>query len=337
MGNMQLPTDESGNIVAPDMGNMQLPTDENSNAADESGDDSSNPRGIVAEGNIVINGGNFNLNTAEDAIHANSSFTVNGGVFDIYAGDDGMNSSTELTINDGTINIYNSYEGIESKVVNVNGGNIHVTASDDGFNAADSESSANSDMGVQDGVYLYFNGGYVYVNAEGDGIDSNGYIIQNGGTVIVDGPSSDGNGSIDSGGSCSVKGGSLIAAGSSGMAETPSNDGLNFISYTANVSKGEPVTITDTDGNVVISYVSAKSYSNIVICSELLAKGSSYQLYVGGSISGSSTDGLYTSEAALTNGTLIAEFTIDEAGSYFNESGATTSNSMGGMNNFFKK
>ena len=37
---------------------------------------------------MVINGGNYKFNTADDAIHTNASLAINGGEYEIQAGDD---------------------------------------------------------------------------------------------------------------------------------------------------------------------------------------------------------------------------------------------------------
>ena len=47
--------------------------------ADETGDDSSTSmKGLKAAGNMLISGGTFTINSADDGVHANASITVNG-------------------------------------------------------------------------------------------------------------------------------------------------------------------------------------------------------------------------------------------------------------------
>ena len=53
---------------------------------------------------IIISGGTFNLNTADDAIHSDGYVTITGGTFDIYTGDDGVHADVTLTL--GTENGY---------------------------------------------------------------------------------------------------------------------------------------------------------------------------------------------------------------------------------------
>ncbi|MCG2785349.1 MAG: carbohydrate-binding domain-containing protein, partial [Anaerolineae bacterium] len=161
-------------------------------------------KGLKAAGNISISAGTININSADDAVHANNSLTVDGGSLLLSSGDDGMHADTSLAINAGDIDIAQAYEGIESAAITVNGGTILVTASDDGFNAAGGAdgSAVNGRPGqnpfAEMGNYkLTINGGYIYVDAHGDGLDANGPIEMTAGTVIVNGPTANNNGALD--------------------------------------------------------------------------------------------------------------------------------------------
>lgn len=94
-------------------------------------------KGLKAGGNLSVAGGNFTLDTLDDAVHANGAVDITGGSFTIAAGDDGIHADGALTISGGDITITKSYEGLEGKSVTVADGVIRVTASDDGVNAAD--------------------------------------------------------------------------------------------------------------------------------------------------------------------------------------------------------
>ena len=98
---------------------------------------------------MVIKGGNFSLNTADDAIHSNGNLTIIGGIFEIYSGDDGINAEFNLTIgekdtkNGPTINILTSYEGLEARYITIYYAKIDLKASDDGINAAGGSEGSN--------------------------------------------------------------------------------------------------------------------------------------------------------------------------------------------------
>ena len=106
---------------------------------DTSADDSDttvSTKGLKAGQNLTINGGSFDIDSADDAVHSNYSISIHDGSFTIRTGDDGMHGDAYLTISGGTINVDESYEGLEAAQIDISGGTIHVSASDDGLNAA---------------------------------------------------------------------------------------------------------------------------------------------------------------------------------------------------------
>ncbi len=149
--------------------------------------------------NIVINGGDFELSTYEDAVHADSYLIVNGGTFNIISGDDALHADIDLVINDVDLTVQNAYEGIEGSSVIINGGNIDVTVLDDAINASS-----------EDG-YLEINGGIIFLKCQGDGIDSNGDFMMAGGEVVIEVNAiySGGDSEIDVSGVSELSGGSI--------------------------------------------------------------------------------------------------------------------------------
>ena len=93
------------------------------------------------KGNIYINGGEFNLNTVDDALHTSGSIVIDEGNFTIKTEDDGMHADKDLVINGGNINITESYEGLEGYKVVINGGDVNIVASDDGINAVNPDNT----------------------------------------------------------------------------------------------------------------------------------------------------------------------------------------------------
>ncbi len=237
---------------------------------------------------VQINGGTFDLDTADDALHANGDMEVNGGSLTIASGDDGMHADSDLTINAGTIDITYSYEGIEGTVITVNDGDINVVSSDDGFNAAGGNDSSGTGgmMGgdtfdSQSDAYLTFNGGTITVDAGGDGLDSNGYLIVNDGYIMVAGPENAGNGALDYGISAEINGGTLVAVGASGMDENFSGGTQGVMKVTFNSTTGT-ITLTDSDGNELVSFSTDKTYSSAVISTPEVVEGGTYTVTAGG-------------------------------------------------------
>ncbi len=254
--------------------------------------DDESTKGIKAEKLIIIENGTVNANSADDTVHSNGDVEINGGKLTLSSGDDGIHADDSLIINGGEITVTKSYEGLEGKTVSITSGTVDITASDDGINAADGN-SASGNGGMPNGnassdVYISISGGYITVNASGDGIDSNGNITVSSGVLLVSGPPSDGNGALDCNGTAEISGGTVVLCGSSGMAETFSESSSQAsLMYTLEsaAKAGNSVALSNSDGKVIASFIPSKQYTNVVISSPELKKGSSYTLSVGGTVS----------------------------------------------------
>ncbi len=243
-------------------------------------EDTVSAKGFKASGDIVILGGTFTTDTADDALHANRDLLVFDGSLTIASGDDGLHADATLTIMGGNVVITQSSEGIEAEVIDIKGGDISVTASDDGLNARDSEGEAET-FDAQEGVYIDISGGILYVNAGGDGIDSNGDVSISGGTIVVSGPTNSMNGALDYNGIATVSGGTVIAAGASGMAENFSDTSTQAAFLVSLTSDAGEIVVTDADGNTVASATVEKSFGTVVVSSPALVVGETYTVSCG--------------------------------------------------------
>jgi len=286
-------------------------------------------KGIKGLSAVVINGGSFTLDTADDALHSNGSILVNGGDFTINTGDDALHADTSLTINGGKFDIQSSYEGLESALITVNSGEIALVASDDGINAASGTAGAGGQMmggapggmGGQAGNYwFYLTGGFIYVNAGGDGVDTNGSASISGGTLLVDGPTNNGNGALDYMGSFNISGGLVAAAGSAGMAQSASQDSSQpsvLIAFESAQQAGTLVSLQDASGTSVIAYAPSKAFQTLLLSSPELKIDGAYQVLLGGDSSGSQQDGLYlggSTSGASTYAALTLSGTVTTLG-----------------------
>lgn len=236
---------------------------------DESG---TSTKGIKAGGGMYLNGGTYQIDSADDSIHSNANITIADGTYTLATGDDGVHADDALIVNGGTITVTESYEGLEGLTVTINDGTIDITASDDGINTA--------------GEKMELNGGYIHILAGGDGVDSNGDLTINGGEIYIDGPSDNGNSAIDYGdrSSAYVNGGTLVAIGSSGMAEVMSDSSKQKVLM---VKLGEQmeagnVVLTDSEGNVIVSYTALKTYDCVIISTAEVESGATYTLTTSG-------------------------------------------------------
>jgi hypothetical protein len=287
---------------------------------------------------ILIGGGNFNIDSADDSLHSNNSIAIAGGDITITSGDDGIHADSSIAIGNGKINITKSYEGIEAAVITVADGNIHVISSDDGINAGGGAdgSSVNGRPGQNNFAdtgtnKLNINGGYIVVNSMGDGLDSNGSIYMTNGTVIVSGPTENNNGALDYNGTFEMTGGFLVAAGSSGMAQATSDSSTQYsiiMNYPNTQAAGTVVHLEDSKGNTIATFAPAKEYQAVVISSPELKKGTSYTLFSGGTSTASQTDGLYA-DGEYKGGTKVVDFTVSSSVTWLDETGVTTAKSAG--------
>lgn len=278
----------------------------NSNSQEETAD-STSMKGIKAGADLVIAGGTFDMNSADDAVHSNGSVKVSGGSFTVATGDDGFHAEENLIITAGTIEISESYEGLEGLHIAVSGGEITLVSRDDGLNAAGGTDS--SGMGGRDGMFggmggmggrpggmggmsagngsVTVSGGTLNITASGDGIDANGTLTITDGCVTVCGPTQGDTATLDYDSSATISGGTFIGTGASGMAQTFSDSQQGVISVSAgNQPENTRIVLTDKNGNTVIDYTPALSYNVIILSSPQIIKGETYTITVG-SLSGS--------------------------------------------------
>ena len=248
--------------------------DRNSNvtSAGTTDDDSTSIKGIKASADLVINGGTFTINSADDAFHADET----------------------LTIAAGDIQITESYEGLEGLHVALSGGNITLMASDDGINAAggtDQSGMGGNRGGDQFGGRggssssngsITISGGQLMITAYGDGLDANGTLEITGGYTVVSGPTQGDTATLDYDISGTISGGTFIGTGSSMMAQTFSSSEQGVVAVSASgMSAGTTIVLTDSEGNVILEYTPELSYAVVILSSPDMISGENYTLTIG--------------------------------------------------------
>lgn len=295
-GNRKEPMNRPGENFTPE----QAPSTGDVTATDDS---STSIKGLKSSGDLLIKGGTFTLDSADDAVHSNASLTINNGSFNIASGDDAFHADDTLSITKGAIDISTCYEGLEALHINVSGGDIKLVASDDGLNAAGGADESglagprgNDNFGAPGGMgggmagssssngSIVVSGGNLYINSSGDGMDANGTLEITGGNTIIVGPTHGDTATLDYDKSGVITGGTFIGTGATGMAQSFGNSEQAVITMkTSEQSAETSLILKDSNGKVLLSRKPELSYSFIIISSPELVKGERYTIEIGSS------------------------------------------------------
>lgn len=272
----------------------------------ENAEDSTSIKGIKASNELVINGGSYDLNCADDGVHSNNDLTVTGGSFTIATGDDGFHADETLTLSGGSIHILESYEGLEGLHIRISDGQVTLTASDDGLNAAGGTDQSGfggirgdqfGGMGGRPGGMggrlggmgggsgngsIAISGGTVYITASGDGIDANGTLEITGGMTTVCGPTQGDTATLDYDRSATITGGTFIGTGGAGMAQSFSAAQQGLIAVRASGTEGTQIKLTDGSGKTLIDYAPELPFAVVILSCPEMKSGETYQLTIGG-------------------------------------------------------
>lgn len=281
----------------------------------ETTEESASMKGIKAGGSLMINGGTFVIDSADDSIHSNASIAVNAGTFELATGDDGFHADETLAIKDGcAITITESYEGLEGLTIDISGGEISIVATDDGINAAGGADS--SGMGGRDmwfgggggfsssGGSLTISGGSIDIHASGDAVDSNGTLSITGGAVTTSGPNMGDTSILDYGSTGTISGGTFVGTGATGMAQNFSSDSAQgvIMASVGNQPAGTTVTLKDSGGNILLTKETDQDFSCVILSCADIVQGSTYTLVVGSAETSITMDSLVYSNAGGMGG-----------------------------------
>ncbi len=218
-----------------------------------------------------------------------------------YKFDGAFYSKMSMTVDgeetgDGVLNIVAEKEGLDSELhLELMGGKVNISSQDDGINTNEDGVSATTISGGS----LHIVAG---LGSEGDGIDSNGYLTISGGVVIsIANPAADSG--LDSDLGSVINGGTVVATGSTmDWPETQSGQVTINLQFAAAQASDEAVIVTDQDRKVVFAYdpdqdettgAHSRGYQGAVISCPAFREGETYQVYVGGGVTGTDVDGLY--------------------------------------------
>ena len=119
-------------------GEWQFGPGQQTESTDTTEEDTVSMKAIKAAGELILKGGKYSLDSADDTIHSNANITISDGEFTLATGDDGIHADSATTISGGTIDITVSYEGIEGLSIDITGGETYVSGpTNDGNSALD--------------------------------------------------------------------------------------------------------------------------------------------------------------------------------------------------------
>ena len=266
--------------------------------------DSTSMKGIKAATGMLLTGGSYTIDSADDALHCDSATVIRGGSYTIATGDDAIHAETALTIADGSIDISTSYEGLEAQDIAVLGGSIKLVATDDGINSAggnDQSGNGGRDemapppggnpppgghggpggMSAGNGSVLIA-GGTLYIKSSGDGIDANGSVTILGGHTTIVGPTQGDTATLDYDRSCVITGGTFIGTGARGMAQSFSASEQGVIALqVGNQAAGTQIVLKDAKGTTLIDYAPELNFAVVILSCPEMVSGQEYTVSVG--------------------------------------------------------
>lgn len=243
-----------------------------------------------AEGLLIITGGDIDISKSYEGIEG-YKILVTGGDIDVVANDDGFNAARPDSNgqSDGTQSTEDDQRQTDSSQRRTNGTETNrPELPEKGDRPGDSGTPGGPGMGAgmdaDYDAYILITGGIININADGDGIDSNGYLGIAGGSVYVLGPSNNGNGALDYGIYATITGGEMVAVGGSGMEQGFGDESTQcsaLVNFDEWIDVGETITLTDSNGNKLLTYKADKRFDSVLISTSDMKQGETYTLTAG--------------------------------------------------------
>lgn len=264
------------------------------------------------DGYIYIEGGDIDISVGDDAMHAEGLLIITGGDIDISKSYEGI-EGYKILVTGGDIDVVANDDGFNAARPDSNGQSDGTQSTEDDQRQTDSfkrrtnDTETNrpelpekgdrpGDSGTPGGpgmgagmdadydAYILITGGTININADGDGIDSNGYLGIAGGNVYVLGPSNNGNGALDYGIYATVTGGEMVDVGGSGMEQGFGDESTQcsaLVNFDEWIDVGETITLTDSNGNKLLTYKADKKFDSVLISTSDMKQGETYTLTAG--------------------------------------------------------
>ncbi len=274
-------------------------------------------RAIKAATEVVITGGSFLLDAADDAIHGDGRLVIGGGTLALH-GSNRAAVAREILVAGGVIEAKAPSRALVAERMEISGGTLlveadenairvrpYINGSEDGFDL-EGDTASGGQLAT-----LLIRGGAISLSATGDGaLRVRGDMTLAGGLLSVS-AADNGGAPIRCDGVYRHTGGIAFSFGSTAFLPPTAAEG-GVISLTANFSAtrraGETLALLDSTGNFLIATSARQNYKKFRIeaPASLLRRGESYSLLRGVSIP---TLGLPTSEN-ITGGLPYGSFAV---------------------------
>ncbi len=249
-------------------------------------------KGIKARAELVISGGAYDVDAADDALHSDGKLALTGGSFTLRSGEEAVQAK-DLLVADGDVTVHTCQNGLAAENLTVSGGTTRLTAKKNGVRAQVRMESTDS------GFSLYpkdtetpsappagflLSGGILIANAAGDALRVDGDAAMTGGVAFFAGPEISGGDPSKVTGAFSVSGGTVIFSGRSSFS----------FPCTGNLPAVEITFARRREAGALIGLRSAKdavftvqppyAYRKLILCSDRMQAGTTYSLLSGGTL-----------------------------------------------------
>ncbi len=250
-------------------------------------------KGLKAMRELVITGGHFEIDSSDDAIHADERMAIMGGSYSLYAGDDAI-LATQLYVGGGDITVRTCLEGMVGEVIEIVDGRISIASQMDGVNARIRALLENNGFDLYpegtgiapSTAAMYMRGGSLVVNADRDAVCVRGTMLMSGGLALLAGPEFTGGDPLDCDMGFTMTGGTLFAVGRTVYLPTLTEQStVSMVEASfAGVQPAETPVCVRHGEQALVTAVSPRQYYKMVIFSSLLENGVSYTLCAGGEL-----------------------------------------------------
>ncbi len=250
--------------------------------------DAKSCKGMKAETRLVIDSGNYVLNTADDGLHA-KDLAVCGGSVTLKAGTDGLQGDGSVTVTGGKVEITYAEDGIKGGDLQLGGGVLRIVCEDDGITAR----ADDTDPSVIPAITIA--GGKLQIQAKGDGMKSEGDLSVTGGVSLVFSDIGCSNPPVHASGAVSITGGTMLLSGNSALTQIlPSGIPQVLFRCSPALAANGVGGVVDASGKQLFAFEIGDKAMTVLFVSADLVAGQSYRLMTASSCTGGeSENGVY--------------------------------------------